>query len=212
MTKEKKVEKEVTKPLFTSQHLFMGLLVALIAYQITMLKDMATTLTTLESRLKTIEIYMNSVDLTPKKSHLYDIPTHAPHAIYKIATQSNDSRVPLDPNKTYSYDDFESVFHVKPLHVQVLTDDAKELLKGHDPKTDEYFLDFKDDIMANYEDFTKWIDEGSHEQRDRDLYEIKWASIQSGFGLFAKKDIKAGEIVGLYGGVVTTDVENTEYF
>jgi hypothetical protein len=211
-SKPKEVQKE-SKSILSLQHVLIGLVAVLIAYQISTMQKMVQSIESLESRLRVVEIYMNAGEHSIKKGHLYDIPTHAPHAGYlkNIPTQANDSRIPLDPLRTYSYDDFESIFEVKPLHVQVLTEQAKELLGDHDPKTDQYFSDFKEEIMENYEDFTKYIDQGSHEQEDRERYEIKWASIQSGFGLFAKKDIKEGEIVGLYTGEVTADVDNTDY-
>jgi hypothetical protein len=85
------------------------------------------------------------------------------------------------------------------------------LLGDHDPKTDSYYIDYSEEILDGYEEYTKYIDQGSHEKEDMERYEVKWASIPSGFGLFAKKDIKEGEIIGLYTGEVTADVENTDY-
>jgi hypothetical protein len=216
-TKPAVPEKEITvvpKPSsFSFQHVLIGSLAILIAFQISMMQRMSGALVSLEARLRTVEIYMHAGEQVDKKQHIYDIPDHAPHEVYlkNIPVQSNDSRIPLDPNKTYSYDDFESVFGVKPLHVQELTSEAKEMLGDHDPMTDDYYLDYKDDIMQRYEEFTKYIDAGSHEHEDRERYEVKWASIQSGFGLFAKKDLRVGEIVGLYGGIVTSEVDNTDY-
>jgi hypothetical protein len=200
--------------------MLLGILAMLIAYQISTMQRMVSTLASIESRLRVVEIYMDHGDqLAPpkkeitKNSNLYDIPSHTPHSSYlqNIPTLPNDPRIPLDPNKTYSYDDFEAVFGVKPLHVQVLTNEAKELLGDHDPKTDKYFLDYSEEILDGYDEFASYLDAGSHEMEDRERYEIKWASIPSGFGLFAKKDIKAGEIVGLYSGEVTTQVDNTDY-
>jgi hypothetical protein len=117
----------------------------------------------------------------------------------------------LEKQREYTYDDFETVFNVVAIHEQILTDKVYELLKNHDAKTDDYYLENKEMIDERYHEFVHYITAGSHEQEDRERFAIKWVSNELGFGMFAKKPIFKGEIVGNYVGLVTGFKENTDY-
>jgi hypothetical protein len=72
-----------------------------------------------------------------------------------------------------------------------------------DIKLDE---DYQADIDSN-EELTRlygvYIDTAPHDKHEREYFTIKYSSVERGYGLFAKKYIMAGEIIGLYTGIVS---------
>jgi hypothetical protein len=186
----------------------MCILTIMAAYQFSIMQQMVSKLAAFEARLNQFELFLDDSDNTHSKVEL----TNHPHERYFHNIPMKDgTNIPLHPDREYTYDDFESVFNVLPLHEQIMTDEVAELLKDHNPTTDNYFLDYKTNIMDRYEEFKAYLEGGSHEMEDREKFVIKWASPESGFGMFAKKDVYQGEIVGNYVGLVTGDKRNTDY-
>jgi hypothetical protein len=198
---------------FSIQQVWMGLLTFMVVYQFTMLTQLASVMTTYKSQLVLLERRLASAAIQLPELYDHTSVFKDPHNKYlkNIATESNDSRIPLDTSRAYTYDDFETVFQVKPLHVQVMTKEVAELLRDHDPNSDGAYIAYNGEVNYRQDEFTKYIDQGSHEAEDRERFEVKWVSVDSGFGLFAKKDLKESDIIGLYSGIITTDMSNTDY-
>jgi hypothetical protein len=148
-----------------------------------------------------------------KVDGVVDMGEHSPHSHYldHIPKDPNDPRQPADPDAEYSYDDFETIFHVEPLHSVVLTPKAAEILKGHDARNDEYYQDYQDIVDELSLKYKSFLDSPSLEERDRELMAIKWVSPQAGFGVFAKRDIKKGELVGIYCGEIVLNARDKDY-
>ena len=144
---------------------------------------------------------------------VYDIPDHAPHSryLYNLETLKEDSRIPVNVDREFSYDDFKPIFEVDPLHQIVFTPKVLELIDDHNATTDEYYADYADDIEMYQKKFHDLLDAESLEERDREYMTVKWVSVFEGFGVFAKKDIKEGDLIGRYTGEVKLDNPNTDY-
>ena len=133
-----------------------------------------------------------------------------PHSKYKIVPSKHDPNVPADPDREYTYDDFDSVFGVKPLHHVVISPEAKEVLKGHDLKTDPKYAEYYDEIKEDLAKYGHLMDKSS-EKFQRDTMVVKWFSPIRGFGILAKKDIKKHTFLGVYTGVIRKDIKNKDY-
>ena len=142
---------------------------------------------------------------------VYDIQGHEPHSRYlrNIETTPEDSRIPTDPTREYTYDDFESVFEVEPIHKVILTPEVQEMIKNHDATLDEYYTTWTAEVKELQAKFGELMAAESLEQRDREYMVVKWVSPYEGFGVFANKDIKKGEIIGRYTGEITADIQDT---
>ena len=144
---------------------------------------------------------------------VYDIEGHSPHARYlkNIETSPNDSRIPAEPDREYTYDDFLTVFEVEPLFKSVANEQVAELLKNHNVTNDAYFETWAEHISGLHDKYDGILSNGSFDKRDRELMVVKWVSQYEGFGVFALKDIKEGELVGEYTGEIVQDPENSDY-
>ena len=141
---------------------------------------------------------------------VYDIEGHSPHARYlkNIETLTDDPRIPADPDREYTYDDFLTIFEVEPLHQSEPISEVAEMLMDHDVTNDEYYDTWNQNIAELESKYSDLLRNGSLEQRDRDLMVVKWVSTYEGFGVFARRDIKEGELVGEYTGEIVKDPQN----
>lgn len=135
---------------------------------------------------------------------------HHPHTKY-FAKIPEVNGVPVDIGKSYSYDDFETVFGVVPLHHVEFSQEALDLLGNSSVTHDRYYQKHYDFIMDHLPQCTKFLEEGSHAKEEMEKYEVKWASAETGFGVFAKQEISPNEIVGVYTGVLSADIVDTDY-
>ncbi|KAJ3270759.1 hypothetical protein HDV01_007451 [Terramyces sp. JEL0728] len=138
---------------------------------------------------------------------------HNPHTNYLkyLATDPKNPNVPFYPDVHYSYDDFETIFQVTPTHELILDEELEILLEDHNVFTDQHYLLNKnhiDEMMLNTESF---FDIPDQEAYLRDHFYVKWASPETGFGLFAKRDIPAKQVIGMYAGELTAYSWNTDY-
>lgn len=137
-----------------------------------------------------------------------------------ILNKHSEDAIPTNTDKEYTYgltfiisDDFESKFDVTPLHHVLFDPDLEHALDEKDVHEDGWYKSDpleKDRLAVLYGPF---IAEGSHEQRDRERYFIKWSSQELGYGLFAKVFIAKGEVIGLYTGITAARgvYQNTDY-
>ena len=159
--------------------------------------------------------YDQSQESTPENRVLdggvYDIQGHAPHSRYlnNIETLKDDPRTPVDPLREYTYDDFQSVFEVEPLHKVEITKEAAEIIDNHNVTDDNYYITWPEEIKELQVKFAGFLDADSLEQRDREYMVVKWVSPLEGFGVFANKDIKEGELIGRYTGEIVRDIQDT---
>ncbi|KAJ2995504.1 hypothetical protein HDV02_000676 [Globomyces sp. JEL0801] len=115
--------------------------------------------------------------------------------------------------KEYTYDDFESVFNIKPIHETVTDPAIEDLLNSHDVYTDAYWLqdvEYSKSVSKQTQHFfDKSIEERIKAETDHMV--VKWSSAETGFGLHAIADIPQGSILGEYCGVINKDQKNTDY-
>lgn len=146
---------------------------------------------------------------TNKLAEVESFSKAAPHAKYFDKISNEDYEV----TKSFSYDHFETIFGVHALHEVIISPAIAEKLQGYDIFTDQTYLDKKeiidDNIIACAEFFRMTPEQ--HEQNEREKYEIRWVSAKKGFGMFAKKDIPDGEIIGIYACVVVPNDGNNDY-
>ncbi|KAJ3268269.1 hypothetical protein HDV01_003223 [Terramyces sp. JEL0728] len=155
----------------------------------------------LNSDLKYLQAHHSSSDAGYKLDHdahtnYYD---HIPF----------ENNAPVDLHRKYGFNDFH-LFKISQLNRVSIDPETKHLLENHDLFQDEYYLENKGSIDGDVErtrEFFK-LDQFKY-QIER--YYVKWASELTGFGLFSKQLIKSGEIIGLYGGILTANLENTDY-
>ena len=210
---------------FTICILVLGIL---FAYQVNMRNVLVDRFTLVESTLHNIDTrisklhqYIKSFEISDKVDEkpkpviapdgIYDIQGHEPHSHYNVEMNPNDPVTPLYPDKEYTYDDFVKVFEVEPLHHNEYEPEVEELLKGHKVKDDYYYDQWKGELKVLRKKYTSFLEMDSLEERDRELMYIKWVSKQAGFGVFAKRDINSGELIGRYTGDVVLDASNTDY-
>jgi hypothetical protein len=105
---------------------------------------------------------------------------------YKLMNNATLSR-PVDADYEYSYDDFEWKFNCYPLHYVLFDPDMDAKLDKLDVRNDMWYKnnpEFRENLARRWGPF---IDEGSHEARDREYMAVKHSSPEIGYGIFAKK-------------------------
>ncbi|KAJ2987437.1 hypothetical protein HDV02_006198, partial [Globomyces sp. JEL0801] len=150
-----------------------------VAYQFNTIQSLSYDIKILKSKLPAIHNQVTSLQslnqtLTQNviKSVKKDKPTikfqELPYYATRIPTMEDDPTVPLDKQHLYTYDDFERVFGVTPLHTVVTHPVVAQLFKHHDILTEEDYLDDKikqDAITATH----KWfLEKGSNEEFERE--------------------------------------------
>jgi hypothetical protein len=134
-----------------------------------------------------------------------------PHSIYEIEFKK-DVIEPVDPDRHYSYLDFERVFHVEPLHSIIVSPTIQEMLENHsiEEELEKLDLDDKETVTSNqmYIEHYMTLD---HEKIITDLFYIKWVSATVGFGVFTRQNVNRGDIIGVYGGEVVEQPEDRDY-
>ncbi|KAJ3253829.1 hypothetical protein HK103_007690 [Boothiomyces macroporosus] len=136
-----------------------------------------------------------------------------PHLKYLkyIPTDPTNPFVPLDPDVRYTYDDFERIFQVIPLHEVSVESELDVLLENHNLLTDLYYLNNKEHIDRITEETATFFAIPNFEAYMRDFCHVKWASEESGFGLFANQDILENQVIGIYTGEIDAFTSDTEY-
>ncbi|KAJ3321737.1 hypothetical protein HDV06_003886 [Boothiomyces sp. JEL0866] len=145
---------------------------------------------------------LDFLEFEPEWMYPKDEPsTSTAHANYLkyIPVNPNDPGVPLDVNREYTYADFKKYFNVHPLHEVVFDNHLKIFLDLHNLRMDTENYKFPPQLEQLAERAKRFIDAQPQEE---DRFVVKWSSKQTGFGLFAKKPVSAGDIVGVYTGVV----------
>jgi hypothetical protein len=117
-------------------------------------------------------------------------------------------------HKRYSYDDFP-FFNVTPLHTPVFDSSIDSKLEAMDITQDEEYKDspsYARQLTATYTPFLA-LDPSLRAAREREMFYIRHSSFERGYGLFASKVLRKGEIVGLYSGSVcaNTATDCTDY-
>jgi hypothetical protein len=132
-----------------------------------------------------------------------------PHSGYEIEFKK-DIPEPVDLDRQYSYLDFERVFHVEPLHSIIVSPTVQKLFRNHSIEQEKKFIYQKEIIHANqmYIEHYMTLD---HEKIVMDHFYIKWVSTKVGFGVFPKQNVKRGDIIGVYGGEIVEEPEDTDY-
>ncbi|KAJ3320549.1 hypothetical protein HDV06_005172 [Boothiomyces sp. JEL0866] len=188
----------------------------IISYQSTRILELNRIIVQLDAQVDKYESIIDGYKILERTRVNQTAPVqveHEPHAHYfdSIEMDPLNPKKPLYPDAQYTYDDFGSIFQVEPIHQSVVSDEVKDLLDGHDLFSDDYYLsnsDHVDDMIEKTKSFFEIKDQESYL---RELCYIKWSSIETGFGLYAKQDIPANQVIGLYTGVVTANSDNTDY-
>ncbi|KAJ3277011.1 hypothetical protein HDV01_000063 [Terramyces sp. JEL0728] len=141
-----------------------------------------------------------------------DKPTDGfPHSNYLkyIPTNPDDPEVPLDINREYTFDDFQKYFNVHPLHEVVLDSNLKMFLEMHGMTMETESYRFPPELEGLAARAKMFIDLAPTTD---DRFVVKWSCKEYGFGVFAKKPISKGDIIGVYTGVVNLYVDpNSDY-
>ncbi|KAJ2984562.1 hypothetical protein HDV02_001046, partial [Globomyces sp. JEL0801] len=125
-----------------------------VAYQFNTIQSLSYDVKSLKSKLPAIHNQVTSLQslnqtLTQNviKSVKKDKPTikfqELPYYATRIPTMEDDPTVPVDKQHLYTYDDFERVFGVTPLHTVVTHPVVAKLFEHHDILTEEDYLDDK---------------------------------------------------------------------
>ncbi|KAJ3261735.1 hypothetical protein HK103_004686 [Boothiomyces macroporosus] len=140
-------------------------------------------------------------EFEPKWMYPKDDSTVTAHVQYlkNIPINPNDPKVPLDIDREYTVADFKKYFNVHPLHEVVFDNQLKIFLDLNHLTIDTESFKFPPDL-AEYEQQIKSLIDSPPQNDDR--FVVKWSSKETGFGLFAKKPISKGDIIGIYTGVV----------
>jgi hypothetical protein len=223
----------VSKPSLSSDYtlmtIFAALIVAVFTYQTTVVSQVFTKLDYMDSRISLLHESIRTLAKNPDSANsvgtteeapkpvavdgVYDLEGHEPHAHYlkNIPTSPNDSRIPADLDREYTYEDFETMFEVTPLHQVLVLDEVKELLEGHDVTQDEYYKNWEKTVNRLAYKYRNELAMDSLEELDREKMAVKWISLKTGFGVVAKRPIKKGEVVGRYTGTIGFEGDNTDY-
>jgi hypothetical protein len=132
-------------------------------------------------------------------------------SIKAVREQIHHYDVPADPSRIYTYDDFQEQWNVDPLHMVVFPKEVEAYLDTMDIKNDQYYKENQRYVEQSAKKYGDFIASAPHERRDREIAYVKWSSPIVGYGLFAKRDIQRGEVIGLYSGQVELDLQNTDY-
>ncbi|KAJ3371961.1 hypothetical protein HDU91_004735 [Kappamyces sp. JEL0680] len=165
------------------------------------LQDLVHRQETQIAQLQQIIALATPATLHPANQTASAVHEHAPHSHYNIPLVDG---VPVEPDREYFMADFEAVFNVKPLFKVVETAEATAMLDKHDIYSEQYYQDNLDDIKdiiplcTGYLKNEVYIDSPV----DNGKLAVKWESKETGFGLYAKQAFKAGDIVGVYTGVL----------
>lgn len=94
---------------------------------------------------------------------------------------------PADADFEYTYDDFEWKFNCYPLHHVLFDPDMSAKLDKLDVRNDLWYTSDPELCKKLAKKWGPFIDEGSHEARDREYMVVKYSSPEIGYGVFAKK-------------------------
>ncbi|KAI8892898.1 hypothetical protein BC833DRAFT_625378 [Globomyces pollinis-pini] len=199
-------------------------LIGLVSYQFQTISSLSKELTMLTKDLNDIKYQVPSIrsNLTELisiaqlpstvepavKPAAYDkLPFYATH----IPTEPNNRLIPLEKDRMYSYDDFETVFGITPMHRVVINPILQSIMANHNALEDEQYLNDKINYDIKMEVYKDFFSQESHEEFQREHLGVKWSNLETGFGLYAKKDIPMNTILGFFTGVMQMDIDNTDY-
>jgi hypothetical protein len=121
----------------------------------------------------------------------YAIPEHPVRD-----SPNSPNNISIDIRKEYTYEDFP-IFNVTPIHQVIVDEDVQEWINQHPITIEDY-----PDKQILIEKYGELLNLESLEQYDREIAVIKWVSDSIGFGLFAKRRITMGELIGRYTGIL----------
>jgi hypothetical protein len=134
------------------------------------------------------------------------------NAISILSTRvvSMESRLYLQQfdTKEYDYSDFESKFNVVPIFDIEMDDTVRTLVTKNDITKEQKYIEVKEDIKLYYDKMVHFIENNPREKDDRLV--VRYSGQKTGYGLFTKKPFGAGEIVGVFAGILH-DADNTDY-
>ncbi|KAI8905831.1 hypothetical protein EDD86DRAFT_248780 [Gorgonomyces haynaldii] len=115
--------------------------------------------------------------------------------------------------REYTYDDFEWKFGVHPLHYTLWDNELSQVLEAHDPTMDPVFRSNPQRMHHWSQMYCPFVQDGSHEESERDRFVIRFSSPETGYGLYTQQSLKKGEIVGEYIGIGNKGARNkkTDY-
>ncbi|KAJ3270760.1 hypothetical protein HDV01_007452 [Terramyces sp. JEL0728] len=199
---------------FLSDYNFIILTISglIISYQSTRIVELNKLIVQLDSQVEKYEGIIDRFHIVEPKNDTL-VVDHEPHAHYfdSIKMDPLNPKKPLYPDTQYTYDDFETIFQVVPIHYMVVDDEAKDILDGHDLFSDDYYLSNSKEVDKMIEQTKSFFAIKDQETYLRELCYVKWVSIETGFGLYAKQDIPANQVIGVYTGRVVADSANTDY-
>ncbi|KAI8905820.1 hypothetical protein EDD86DRAFT_210885 [Gorgonomyces haynaldii] len=117
----------------------------------------------------------------------------------------------VDTDERFSYDDFEDMFGVKPLHHIIEDPDITPELDQKDILLDAEYTDDPQSALQLQEKYQSFILEGSHEMEDRRRFYVKHTGSERGYGLYCKVKLSKGEPLSVYTGYLSTFNLNTDY-
>lgn len=129
--------------------------------------------------------------------------------------KENQQVPPNDIHRKYTYEDFEQVFNVKATHEILFDKNLVSLLDEKDIKLDPEYLESIEYSQILTKEYASFIQLKGPEraQRETSMFYVMWSGIEIGYGLFAKRAIRKGEIIGMYCGRVSLnqDDDNTGF-
>ena len=130
-------------------YVLCAVLIIACAYQFHHTRLLQQKLSSLQSKLQNINSdHIREAEQTQE--------TKYPHSHYEIELDAKLE--PSDKYREYTYKDFRSIFHVEPLHKLEITQEVLDIIKGHDVKKDNFYVDnpeFVNYLIENYGDYIK---------------------------------------------------------
>lgn len=102
----------------------------------------------------------------------------------------------------YTYDDFWETFDIMPLHHVLWDPKLEHQIESIDIRNDTQYAGFEIESEKSLK-YCGFVNEGSQESRDRDLFYIQYSNRTSQYALFSRASIDEGTILGVYTGIVT---------
>lgn len=111
-------------------------------------------------------------------------------------------------SRKFFEEDLPRYFNVKILGEPRVEKEFQDVLKRHDIRSDSRFKEQDATISRNIERYKYYMD--NYNPNDRRFY-AKWAGKGFGYGIYANVPLKANTFLGVYTGVITDFMENTDY-
>jgi type II secretory pathway component PulC len=126
----------------------------------------------------------------------------------RVESMENRLHIQKIDTKEYTYKDFVSKFNVVPVFDIEMNDEVRRLVENNDITKEAKYQEVQADLKLLNDKMVHFIENNPRENDDRVV--VRYSGPKTGYGLFAKKPLKAGDILGVFAGELN-DSDNTDY-